>query len=312
MTRVTARQLWVAVESVHAVTYFAPACRHARRDAGLKGFWAGYFAARAAPLGPVEAGPVIAAFFNFEPAMVRRVVPACWDVIDPAQLTVDRAAAASEALTELGSTDALAVLVGAVALLRRAAANCDGAGRIMTGANRQLWPTVEAGLRGLDLTADQMAVAEAWQACTTLREHRGDGHVAALVAHDLNGLEAHLLAAGSQGLSPEVLRDSRGWSASQWEEGLARLAGRGLLRPDGAATEDGQAARRSVESVTDELSERALAALDDEDVNRLYRALFSAAADIQRSGTLPFPNPMGLPELEGAPGSSNPGPECRE
>jgi hypothetical protein len=297
--RIGARRLWVVVESVHAVTYFAPACRQARRDAGLKGFWAGYFAARAAPLGPVDAGPVIAAFFNFEPAMVRRAVPACWDVIDPAQLSVDRAAAAAVALTELCRADALDGLVGARPLLRRAAASCDGAGRIMTGANRQLWPAVETGLRRLGLTAGQMAVAEAWQACTTLREHRGDGHVAALVVHDLSGLEAHLLAAGSQGLPAEVLRDSRGWSAAQWEEGQVRLGDRGLLRPDGAATEDGQAVRRSVESMTDELAERAFATLDDEEADRLYRALFAAAADIQRSGTLPFPNPMGLPELEG-------------
>jgi hypothetical protein len=302
MARVSARQLWIAIESVHAVTYFAPACRHARRDAGLKGFWAGYFAARAAPLGRVDAGPVIAAFFNFEPAMVRRAVPACWDVVEPAELTVGRASAAAEALLDLCRADSVAGLVGALPLLRRAGAGCDGAGRIMTGANRTLWPAVETGLRRMGLTADQTAVAEAWQWCTTLREHRGDGHVAALVAHDLRGLEAHLLAAGSQGLPVEVLRDSRGWSASQWEEGVARLADRGLLRPDGAATDDGQAVRRSVESVTDELAARALATLDDEEVDRVYRALFSAAADVQRSGTLPFPNPMGLPALDGGPG----------
>jgi hypothetical protein len=169
MARVTARQLWVAVESLHAVTYFAPACRHARRDAGLKGFWAGYFATRAAPLGRVEAGPVIAAFFNFEPAMVRRAVPACWDVVEPAELTVGRASAAAEALTDLCRADALAGLVGALPLLRRAGADCDGAGRIMTGANRALWPAVETGLRRLDLTSDRLEAAEAWQWCTTLR-----------------------------------------------------------------------------------------------------------------------------------------------
>ena len=73
--RVTARDLWVAAESVHAVTYFAPECRTALREAGLRGFWSGYFAARAAPLGRVGAGPVTAAFFNFHPAMVARAVP---------------------------------------------------------------------------------------------------------------------------------------------------------------------------------------------------------------------------------------------
>jgi len=81
--RVTARALWVVVESVHAVTYFAPAALQPLREAGLKGFWAGYFAARSAPLGAVAAAPVAAAFFNFDPAMVRRAVPSCWAVIDP-------------------------------------------------------------------------------------------------------------------------------------------------------------------------------------------------------------------------------------
>ena len=65
--RAASRALWVAAESIHAVTYFAPGCRAALRDAGLKGFWAGYFAARAAPLGAVGAGPVTAAFANFHP-----------------------------------------------------------------------------------------------------------------------------------------------------------------------------------------------------------------------------------------------------
>jgi hypothetical protein len=300
--RITARQLWVALESVHAVTYFAAGCRQALRDAGLKGFWAGYFAARAAPLGPVGPGPVAAAFFNFEPAMVRRAVPGCWDVVDPGQLTVIRAAAAASAtLTELWTTESREGLVGVLPLLRLASAACDGAGRIMTGVNRELWPSLETELRQTEGPAEMVAVAEAWQACTTLREHRGDGHVAGLLVHDLSGLEAHLLAAGSLGVAADILRDNRGWSDSQWADGLTRLADRGLLRADGAATEAGHAAHWSVESMTDDQAERAFATLDDEEVARLYAAVRAGAAEIQASGMLPFPNPMGLPELAGTP-----------
>jgi hypothetical protein len=114
--------MWVVVaESVHAVTYFAPACRQSLRDAGLKGFWAGYFAARAAPLGVVGTGPVAAAFFNFDPAMVRHAVPSCWDAVDPATLTVQRAEAAAGALDEICTRDALDALVAA---LHRALLGC--------------------------------------------------------------------------------------------------------------------------------------------------------------------------------------------
>jgi hypothetical protein len=49
----TARALWHAIEPLHAVTYFAPECVEANRTLGLRGFWMGYFGARAAPLGEV-------------------------------------------------------------------------------------------------------------------------------------------------------------------------------------------------------------------------------------------------------------------
>jgi hypothetical protein len=295
--RVTPRQLWVVAESVHAVTYFAPACRRSLREAGLKGFWAGYFAARAAPLGAVGAGPVAAAFFNFDPAMVRRAVPSCWDAVAPATLTVRRAAAAAGALYEFCGRDALGALVAALPILRRAAAGCAGEGRPMTGANRELWPSVQAGLRRRGLPDPVIELGEAWQACTTLREHRGAGHVAALLTHGLNGLEAHLLVAGTLEVPAELLRDSRGWTAPQWDAGVAALAERGLLGPDGVATPAGQDLRHRIESMTDELAAPAFAALADDELAVLYRALWGCAALIQSSGLLPFPNPMGLPRL---------------
>src|SRR5215813_11480156 len=62
-----ARRMWTLFEPVHVVTYFAPEARAAFEEAGLRGFWRGYFAGRSAPLGPVDAPPVIAAFFGFAP-----------------------------------------------------------------------------------------------------------------------------------------------------------------------------------------------------------------------------------------------------
>jgi hypothetical protein len=304
--RPTARQLWVALESVHAVTYFAPRCRQARRDAGLKGFWAGYFAARAAPLGSVSAGPVIAAFYNFEPDMIHQAIPACWDVVDSGQLARNRATAAAQVLAELGVTDDL---VSALPSLRLASTTCPTDGRVMAAANQALGRTFgnELDLEPEPEPSPNPALAEVWQACTTLREHRGDGHVAALLAHGLRGLEAHLLVSADLGLAPDVLRDNRGWTPQQWEEGQTELVRRGLISADGATaapgatTIAGHTLRQSVEAMTDQLAETAFAKLDDQTLGALYRTLAHAARRIQSSGVLPFPNPMGLPELDGTP-----------
>jgi hypothetical protein len=299
--RVTARELWVVAESVHAVTYFAPAALESLRHAGLKGFWAGYFAARAAPLGAVGAAPVAAAFFNFDPAMVRRAVPSCWAVVDPATLTVRRAEAAAGVLSDICAAGTREALVAALPILRRAAAGCAGEGRPLTGANRELWPHIEEGLHQRTAPEAVVGLAEAWQACTTLREHRGDGHVAALVVHGLSGLEAHLLAAGTRRVPADVLRNSRGWTEPQWTAGIAGLAGRGLLRPDGTATDAGLDLHRRIEAMTDDLAAPAFAALSDEETVDLHRALLGCAREIQGSGLYPFPNPIGLPALESEP-----------
>ena len=65
-----ARRLWAVLEPLQDVVYFADSVRPAGIALGLKGFWMTYFAFRAAPLGPVPAGPVVAAFAGFQPAMV--------------------------------------------------------------------------------------------------------------------------------------------------------------------------------------------------------------------------------------------------
>jgi hypothetical protein len=272
---------------VHAVTYFAPGCRSALTDAGLRGFWSGYFAARAAPLGRVGAGPVAAAFFNFHPGMVARAVPGCWQVVAPETLCRVRAIAAAEALGEVCGVETRSALLAALPLLRRAAAGCDGAGRVMAGANRSLWPHISTAL-------GTGGLGEAWQACTTLREHRGDGHVAALLVHGLSGLQAHVLAAGTKAIPAALLRDNRGWSETDWDEASGALTRAGLLHADGRVTDAGRTLHGEVEELTDELAEPAYAALSDPALEELLGVLAACAADVAASGLVPYPNPMGL------------------
>jgi hypothetical protein len=256
----------------------------------LRGFWSGYFAARAAPLGPVGAGVVTAAFYNFAPTMVARAVPGCWDVVAPPTLCRVRAIAAADALAQLCGVEARSTLVGALPLLRRALAGCDASGRVMGGANRNLWPVIAPAL-------GTGGLAEAWQACTALREHRGDGHVAALVSHGVDGIGAHLLAAGTKGIPAAVLRDNRGWSEEEWEAATAALATVGLLHSDGRATDAGRTVHAAVEELTDRLAAPAYAGLGDGALADLSGALGACAADIVASGVLPFPNPMGLSRI---------------
>src|SRR5438067_13300048 len=92
-----ARLMWTLLEPVHAVTYFSGQAREAFEGSGLRGFWRGYFAGRAAPLGAVGPGVVTAAFFGFAPGMVRRARPAGWGLAPPPAGLAARAAGATAA-----------------------------------------------------------------------------------------------------------------------------------------------------------------------------------------------------------------------
>ncbi len=229
-----------------------------------------------------------ATFYNFHPAMVAKAVPGCWDTVAPLTLCRVRAIAAAEALSEACGVAARSDLLAVVPLLRRAVAACDVDGRVLASANRALWPAISTAL-------GTGGLAEAWQACTTLREHRGDGHVAALVAHGIGGIEAHLLASGTKGVPPEVLRDNRGWKEDEWDEATARLDSRGLLHADGRATDAGRTLHAAIEEETDDLAASPYADLSDVAVADLYGAVSACARELVVSGLVPFPNPMGLP-----------------
>ena len=88
----TARRLWALGEPFHALSYFADESRAAGEAVGLTGFWNGYFAFRAAPLGVVGAPVVTATFYNFAPAFVARRVPAVWDAVTPSDALAARLA----------------------------------------------------------------------------------------------------------------------------------------------------------------------------------------------------------------------------
>ena len=102
------------------------------------------------------------------------------------------------------------------------AADC--AGRVLAAANQAL------------PRPDQPHLA-LWQAATTLREHRGDGHIAALVARGISPVASHLIKAAAGESDPEVLRTGRKFDEAAWAEGAAALRADGVLTADGQLTD---------------------------------------------------------------------------
>jgi hypothetical protein len=273
-----ARRMWTLFEPVHVVTYFAAEARSAFEDAGLRGFWRGYFAGRAAPLGAVAAAPVVASFFSFAPPMVARALPGVWELITPQDALAVRSAGAVAALHRLtGGQD----LTAAADRLLRAADGLDCAGRVLAAANA-----------ALPVPGDREPAARLWHAATLLREHRGDGHFAALVAAGIDGCEALVLRCGAD-LAREQLQPVRGWTDEEWDQAAARLAGRGWLAEDGQLTPEGAAARQAVEDATDRAAARPwarLGAAATEDLAARLAPIAQACA-----AELPYPNPVGVP-----------------
>lgn len=282
MTR-SARSLWTSLETLHDVTYFAPSVTAAGKALGLSGFWMTYFAFRAAPFGAVDSPVVVASFAGFQPAMVARAIPAAWSIAAPDACLRVRATASAEVLRDLGLADDAAS--AALALLTPAVAAADSTGRPLFAANKAL-------------PVDDDPAKALWQMAGTIREHRGDGHIAALVARGLTGLQAHVLQVAGGRLTPERVRAIRGWTENEWESAHAQLHARGLVHepPDQLAlTAAGRTLLDDLEATTDDLSWRhCLAPLGESGVARLRALLQPAVAGVRAAGLVPADNPMGL------------------
>jgi hypothetical protein len=274
-----ARRFFDRFEPVHAVTYFAPEARTALDGLGFRGFWMGYFAARSAPFGVVPTEVVTAAFYNFTPERVAKALPAAWDIASPSDALHVRQDSAVAALRRCGVTDDDAG--AAVELAEKAARSAPLDGRPLFAANVALdWP--------------DEPVARLWHAVTLLREQRGDGHVAVLATHGVSGRESNVLHAAAGKVPREMIMRSRDYDAEQWDRYRQRLARRGLLDGDGALTDAGRDLKQRIEETTDLLALSVLDALDDDEVERLFRSLTPITRKVVAAGDVPAATPMGL------------------
>jgi helix-turn-helix protein len=278
-----AHRMWPAFETYHAHIYFVPEAAEAYRRLGLKGGWMGYFASRSAPLGTASPELVSAVFFNFHPAMVARALPDAWALASPEDVLAARMRTADVALRRLIPDHIGTPAEAEAAALAREAAEAPAlAGRPLFAALRSLpWPDEP------HLTL--------WHACTLLREHRGDGHVASLTAAGLDGCEAHVTVTATGAVPRETLQSNRKWSDEEWAAAEQRLKHRGWLDATGNLTDAGRAGRAEVESRTDELAEQPWRALGPERTERLLQLLTPMARAINAAGGVPVPNPVGVP-----------------
>lgn len=281
-TAAVARRMWVRLETYHGVVYGTAESRAVTDALGCKGGWMGYFGMRAAPLGPVSAETVTSAFYNFHPSLVHRAVPDTWRIASPQAFLTARLAAADTALAAFVGRDVLTgpEIAEAAGIAAEAAAAAPTAGRPLGLANSVL-PTPD----------DPHLVL--WQAATTLRESRGDGHIAALIAADLDPCETLVAFAAEHGIDPAYLRAARRWSEEDWQAAEDRLADRGLLA-DGKLTEQGAALRAWVEQRTDQAAVAPWQAVGEAATDRFAQLMTPISLRIAQANEALRVNPMAL------------------
>ena len=242
-----ARRLRDAIEPIATICFWSEPAYDRYAGLGLD-FLTGYVWSRASVLGEPEATVVAAAFGVFEPGLVATLYDTARKAAGLDDVRAAKQAGAVEALrTVLGDPDGLDEVVEQ---LRRGVAAADPIGRPM-----------HAGLTALPWPDEPLA--QLWHACTVLREHRGDGHVAVYVAEGLTGLEANLLTELTVGWDPLAYTATRGWPTEAMQDGLHRLQDRGLAA-GGTLTEDGRRLRDRLEERTDRVVQPVIDAVGDD------------------------------------------------
>lgn len=265
------------LNSLHAAHYFSPDLGRELAAIGVTHPRAVNFAVRAAALGPAGPGAVTAAFYNYKHELVAEHVPAVWRTATPEQVLAARARAVDTTLRRLLGEQAVASdeMAEAARLALRATEACSRAARPLYSAHA-------------DLPVPQEPHLAFWHAATLLREHRGDGHLAALMSAGLDGLEALVThTATGRGMTPSWVFTTRGWTRQEWDAAVGRLRERGLLDADGELTEQGAALRDGIEAETDRLDRAPYEHLGAEDVRRLTELAIGFARTATAAGPIP-------------------------
>jgi hypothetical protein len=256
-----ARRMFELVEPIGLIPYSADEPNEAMFALGFTNYWDTYFAGRAAPLGLATAEVVDALFYNFAPGEVARHIPKVWRTTTPEAAIAARRTGCVKALRRiLGDRVDSPAFAHAADLLTKAATSAPFEGRPMYAA-----------LRGLPIPDDP--VARLFHAASLLREHRGDGHIAALMVEGVGGLEAHVLAALDMDLPAEKFGRIHHLPAAQLAAVIDGMRDRGLIGADGWLSDRGRAVKQRVEALTDDLAAKPYESLEPDELEELMAAL---------------------------------------
>jgi hypothetical protein len=257
---------------LHAPVYRSRELRARLAEHGVTEPMAAYLAQRSAPLGAPGAGLVTATFYGFAPAAVAAHVPAVWARVSPAQVLALTLDAMRELLGRL-LADHEAVVAELADLLVPVAAAHPTVGRPLAAA----WADVP-------LTGEPLL--DLWLATCTIRESRGDGHIALLVAEGIGPLESHLVTQGDRPEGRAALTGMRGWSDAEIDAATAGLRRQGLLDEEGRRTDRARVLRDGIERRTDALSAGPWEEAGPEVVARISDLALALLPSVLVSGTL--------------------------
>jgi hypothetical protein len=256
-----ARRMFELVEPIGVIPYSADEPNEAMYALGFTNYWDTYFAGRAAPLGLAPAEVVDALFYNFAPGEVARHIPKVWHTTTPEAALAARQMGCATALRRiLGDHLVSPTFARAADQLLKAATSAPFEGRPMYAA-----------LRAIPIPDD--IVARLFHAASLLREHRGDGHIAALMSEGIGGLEAHVLFALDIGMPAEKFGRIHHLPAAQLAAVIDGMRDRGLIGDDGGLSELGCAVKRRVEALTDDLAARPYECLEPSELDELMSTL---------------------------------------
>ena len=279
-----ARAYWAAAEPFTIAALFTPEVKTVMERAGLP-VRAGYVVMRSAPMGAAGPSVVTAAFHGFPRATIELVLPGAWSVISPADAVkgTHEAVAASSA-RQFAQHPSAAKVAAMADELGAVVAELDTTGRPLAAANQAVEPPAEPWAR-------------LWRAMNTLREHRGDAHVATLVAADLDVVEAQVLMAAWAGerLQLDRLRKSRSLTDDVWKSARDRLHERALLTSEGSLTRAGHELRDGIETATDIAAARPFQRLGADRTEEIWQFVGDLSSALIDTGQMIAVTPVGAP-----------------
>ncbi|MEP6659245.1 MAG: hypothetical protein ABJD24_04935 [Acidimicrobiales bacterium] len=238
-----ARRLRDALEPIATQGWWSRAVAERLSALGLD-FFEAYVWGRAASLGKPAAAAVVATFGVFDPALLTAVYERGSATASREAVLAAREQGAAEALGAIVSADKASALADR---LQPALEALDGMGRPLFSALRAL-PIPDTPFGRL------------WRSAELVREHRGDGHLAALVASGIDMVSANILTELWLGYRLGEYSSSRGIDSDHLMPAVARLEARGWME-GGSLTAAGRAAREDLEAATDRSQDALVEAL---------------------------------------------------